>query len=124
MATAVVLFLCLSGTAAAAEAERLASAKRAFAALDSDGDQQVTYEEFATKKILVFSARDRNGDNYLGPEEVRLTPEQFSAVDRDGDSVISGLEFIDSPYGQFDAYDRDRSGTMDLQEFVEVLVGS
>ncbi len=123
LAAAAVLLSWLVGPAEAAEDERHKNARRAFTTLDIDGNAEVTYEEFSAKKILAFTGRDRNGDNYLEPDEVQITPEQFSALDRDADGKISGVEFIDSPYGQFDTYDRDKSGTVTQQEFVDTLVG-
>lgn len=123
LATAALLLSGLVGAAGAVEDERHKNARRAFATLDIDGNGEVTYEEFSAKKILAFTGRDRNADNYLEPDEVQITPEQFSALDRNADGKISGVEFIDSPYGQFDTYDRDKSGTVTQQEFVDTLVG-
>lgn len=122
-ASTVLFLLCLSGAAAAVDAERLEIARRAFATLDVDGNGEVTSGEFAAKKIIAFSAPDRNGDNSLGRDEVRFSPEEFNAVDRDGDGKISGLEFLESPYGRFETYDRDENGTIVLEEFVETLLG-
>ncbi|HXV23948.1 MAG TPA: hypothetical protein VED46_06795 [Alphaproteobacteria bacterium] len=124
LAAAVAFLLCLAGGGLAADAERLKSAQRAFATLDADGDQLVTFEEFASKKILAFSAPDRNRDNYLSSDELRITPEQFGSLDRDGDGKISGVEFVDSPYGQFEAYDSDKNGTITFEEFSDTLIGT
>jgi hypothetical protein len=91
--------------------------------LDMDGDKKVTDVEFAIRKIDAFSAPDRNEDNYLSQDEVLITPERFKIIDRNGDGKISGVEFIDSDYGQFPPYDADRNGTVDLQELTKVLAG-
>ena len=120
---AAILTIFVVGGASAAEDPRVENAKRAFAILDIDGDGKVTNDEFANRKIEAFSSVDRNEDNSLGPEEVRVTPEQFSKVDRDGDGKISGVEFIDSPYGQFAAYDADKNRVVDLQELTRLLAG-
>ncbi len=124
LAAMAVFLVHLAGGAVAADDERLEDARRAFTTLDADGDQMVTFEEFASKKILAFSAPDRNKDDYLSQDEIRITPEQFSSVDRDGDGKISGVEFVDSPYGQFDAYDRDKNGPITFEEFSNTLIGT
>jgi Ca2+-binding EF-hand superfamily protein len=120
---AAILMIVVAGAASAAENPRVENAKRAFAILDMDGDAKVTNDEFANRKIEAFSSVDRNDDNYLGVEEVHITPEQFSKVDRDGDGRISGVEFIDSPYGQFVSYDMDKNAVVDLPELTRLLAG-
>jgi Ca2+-binding EF-hand superfamily protein len=91
--------------------------------LDDNGDGKVTFEEFQARKILTFTARDENQDNSLSFNEVRITREQFDAVDRNKDGKISGLEFVDSPFGQYETYDLNKDGSIDLQEFIKVFVG-
>jgi Ca2+-binding EF-hand superfamily protein len=120
---AIFLLVCSAGAITAAEDPRVESARRAFSILDMDGDKKVTDVEFATRKIDAFSTPDRNEDNYLSEDEVRITPEQFKAVDRNGDGKVSGLEFINSDYGQFAPYDADKDGTVDLDELTRVLAG-
>src|SRR5437773_1395644 len=58
------LLLCVSA-AAIAQDTRIEIARRAFAMLDDNGDGKVTFEEFQGKKILAFTARDKNQDNRL-----------------------------------------------------------
>ena len=120
---AAIFMTWTMGAALAAENARVEAAKRAFAILDIDGDGKVTNDEFANRKIEAFSSVDRNEDNYLSEEEVRITPEQFAKIDRDGDGKISGVEFIDSPYGQFPSYDADKNGAIDLKELTRLLAG-
>ena len=119
----VITMLLGNGHLAAAEDPRIENARQAFATLDENGDGKVTFEEFASKKIIVFSARDQNQNNSLDRDEVRITREQFDAIDENKDGKISGLEFLDSPFGRFETYDLDKNGVIDLHEFTEVLVG-
>jgi Ca2+-binding EF-hand superfamily protein len=122
VSAAFVLLLCVSA-AAIAQDPRIEIARRAFAMLDDNGDGKVTFEEFQGKKILAFTARDKNQDNRLSRDEVQITREQFDAIDQNKDGMISGLEFLDSPSGQFETYDLDKNGSIDLQEFINVFVG-
>jgi len=111
------------GAPANAEDPRIQNARQLFKMLDDNGDGKVTFEEFQAKKILTFTARDANQDNSLSLKEVRITREQFDAIDRNKDGKISGLEFIDSPFGQFETYDLNKDGAIEVQEFIEVFVG-
>jgi Ca2+-binding EF-hand superfamily protein len=88
-----------------------------------NADGKITYTEFANMKIDAFSAPDRNQDNYLGTDEVLIVPDEFSTIDRNSDGKISGVEFIDSRYGQFEPYDSDKNGEVDLQELTRMLAG-
>jgi hypothetical protein len=119
---ATFLMVCAGGVLAAEDA-RVENARRAFSILDIDGDKKVTDVEFAIRKIDAFSAPDRNEDNYLSQDEVLITPERFKTIDRNGDGKISGVEFIDSDYGQLAPYDADKNGTVDLNELTHVLAG-
>lgn len=125
MRIAIVTFLivCSTGVGLAADGARVENARRAFKILDMDGDNKITYVEFANMKIDAFSAADSNEDNYLSDNEVLITPEQFKIIDRNGDGKVSGLEFIDSDYGQFAPYDADKDGIVDLNELTHVLAG-
>jgi Ca2+-binding EF-hand superfamily protein len=123
IAVAALLMLCAAGGTLAAEDVRVENARRAFSILDIDGDKKVTEVEFANRKIDAFAAPDRNEDNYLSAEEVLIGPEQFKKIDRNGDGKISGLEFIESDYGQLAPYDADKDGVVVLQELTRVLAG-
>lgn len=109
--------------ASRAENSRIEGARKAFAILDMDRDQKITFKEFAYRKMDAFSSVDGNKNGYLEEGEVMLAPEQFASADEDGDGHIRLLEFIDSRYGQFDIYDADSNGTVDLKEFTRNLVG-
>ena len=121
-ALALAMLLAL-GAPADAEDPRIQNARQLFKMLDDDGDGKVTFEEFQAMKILTFTARDANQDNSLSFKEVRITREQFDAIDRNKDGKISGLEFIDSRFGQFETYDLNKDGAIVVQEFIEVFVG-
>ena len=120
--SAFAIVLAVSAPANA-EDPRIQNARQLFKMLDDNGDGKVTFEEFQAKKILTFTARDANQDNSLSFDEVRVTREQFDAVDRNKDGKISGLEFVDSPFGQYETYDLNKDGSIDVQEFIKVFVG-
>jgi Ca2+-binding EF-hand superfamily protein len=122
MLPAAVLALC-AAEGRAAESSRMEAARATFGILDMDGDEKVTFKEFALRKMDAFSAADRNSDGNLEEGEVFLTREQFAGADEDQDGRVRLLEFIDSRYGQFDIYDGDSNGTVDLEEFTRNLVG-
>lgn len=123
LVAAACALAALTVAALAADDARMENARRAFKILDMDGDEKVTYVEFANMKIDAFSAPDRNEDNYLGQDEVFIAPDEFGTIDRNSDGKISGVEFIDSRYGQFQPYDADKNGEVDLQELTRVLAG-
>jgi Ca2+-binding EF-hand superfamily protein len=120
---AMLLIICSAGAGFAADDPRMENAHRVFKILDMDGDEKVTYVEFANMKIDAFSAPDRNEDNYLGQDEVHIATDEFGTIDRNSDGKISGVEFIDSRYGQFEPYDANKNGEVDLQELTRVLAG-
>lgn len=123
LGAASILLVLIGGGALGAEDPRVENARRVFSILDVDGDKKVTNTEFVLRKIDAFMAPDRNEDNYLTEDEVLIAPEQFGLIDRNNDGKISGVEFIDSDYGQFGPYDADRDGKVDLQELTRVLAG-
>ena len=119
----LVCIILLADVTMAAEDVRVEKVRDTFAILDINGDQKVTYVEFANMKIDGFMAHDRNKDNHLTQDEVAIPPEEFGKLDRTGDGKVSGGEFIDSRYGQFEPYDANKNGEIDLQEFTRVLAG-
>lgn len=86
-----------------------------FAAMDGDGDGQVTYGEFAswdpgfaqiadaqgrfdayvTASKIVYAFWDRDGDDSLNEREYRIAmSHDFRRADLDGDAVLTQAEFI------------------------------
>ena len=78
------------------------SLKEAFGGVDTDGDSNVSPEEYeaATTNLLAdvdFSSLDTDGDGVIGEEEAKQMPplsEAFHRVDTDADKLISEEEFV------------------------------
>ncbi len=64
-----------------------------------------------------FRALDRNGDNYLTPEEMPAKNRaRFMAFDKDGDGKVSEIEFSDGQLARFDHDDLNHDGTVTSEE--------
>jgi small-conductance mechanosensitive channel len=63
----------------------------AVALLDRDGDQKITFKEFAHRKMHAFSSADGNKDGYLEQREVMLETEQVASADRTVTGKSDGL---------------------------------
>jgi Ca2+-binding EF-hand superfamily protein len=111
-ATVLILAAALAGPARAAD-----DVEAIFAIFDSNGDGVIDRTEFDLNKIKVISALDRNRDDHLDRDEVKISDEKFQTADQDGDGKISGFEFVESPFGKFEAFDADGDGIITLEEF-------
>ena len=112
--TAAVLILAatLAGPARAAD-----DVEAIFAIFDSNGDGVIDRTEFDLNKIKVISVLDRNQNDHLDRDEVKVSDENFQTADQDGDGMISSFEFVESPFGKFEAFDADGDGVITLEEF-------
>ena len=88
-----------------------------FARFDGNGDGTIDRTEFDLNKILVIVALDRNSNDHLDPDEVKMSAENFAAIDTDGDGKISGFEFVESPFGKFESFDEDGDGLVTREAF-------
>ncbi|MDQ0394853.1 EF-hand domain-containing protein [Labrys monachus] len=95
---------------------------------DENGDGVVTCAEYADARRKLFARLDRNGDGYLGSDDV---PGRFAAriggregglaqaialLDKNGDGRISRDEFVAGPGLLFDRADTDHDGVIDARE--------
>ncbi len=111
-ATVLILAAPLAGPARAAD-----DVEAIFAIFDSNGDGVIDRTEFDLNKIKVISVLDRNRNDHLDRDEVKISDEKFQTADQDGDGKISGFEFVESPFGKFEAFDADGDGVITLEEF-------
>jgi Ca2+-binding EF-hand superfamily protein len=111
-ATVLILAAALAGPARAAD-----DVAAVFAIFDSNGDGVIDRTEFDLNKIKVISVLDRNQNDHLDRDEVKVSDENFQTADQDGDGMISGFEFVESPFGKFEAFDADGDGVITLEEF-------
>ena len=117
-ATVLILAAPLAGPARGAD-----DVAAVFAIFDSNGDGVIDKTEFDLNKIKVISALDRNRNDHIDRDEVKVSDENFQAADQDGDGKISGFEFVESPFGKFEAFDADGDGVITLEEFRAYVEG-
>lgn len=81
---------------------------RFFGLMDQDQNGTVSRPEFETGKGMVFMSIDNDDSQTLTPNEMRLTPEAFTALAGD-DGVVDGAEFQNSKLASFEAIDADKN---------------
>ena len=65
-----------------------------------------------------FRRLDRNGDDYLTPDELPLPDDTaIMSLDRDGDGRVSAQEFSQGMMARFDANDLNKDGTVTSNEY-------
>ncbi len=115
----VLLSACLLCAAAAPAWSQEPLVQRIFQELDEDGNGHVDRSEFLRRKIRLMNAHDADGDNYITPDESRVTETEFNKADVNGDGRLSGLEWIDARFTDFDAIDGNADGRLSLEEVEE-----
>lgn len=86
---ATLAALSLAGAVAAEEAP----AARGLAALDTDGDGEISKAEIAALNARRFQRLDLNGDGKITPDEMNaVTDRMFDAIDTNHDGKISRAE--------------------------------
>ena len=63
-----------------------------------------------------FRTLDRNGDDYITPEELPTRDSKLMALDRDGDGKISATEWSEGMLARFDKMDGNRDGSVTSTE--------
>ena len=115
--TAAVLILAAPLAGPARAANDVNDVEAIFAIFDSNGDGVIDRTEFDLNKIKVISVLDRNRDDHLERDELKISDEKFQTADQDGDGKISSFEFVESPLANFEAFDADGDGIITLEEF-------
>jgi hypothetical protein len=65
-----------------------------------------------------FRHLDRNGDDYLTPDELpRRDDPAITSLDKDGDGRVSAQEFSQGMMARFDADDLNKDGTVTSTEY-------
>ncbi|WP_296423671.1 hypothetical protein [Yoonia sp.] len=98
------------GTVTSSEASQHASA--GFSLFDSDGDDQITEDEYI------------DGGPFMAPVGRRSTERlyvnrvaRFKAMDGDSDDIVTLAEFMAKAQASFEAADADNDGTVTVWEF-------
>ena len=63
-----------------------------------------------------FRTLDRNGDDYLTPDELPSADSRLMALDRDHDGKISAAEWSEGMLARFDRIDRNHDGSVTSTE--------
>lgn len=79
------------------------SDKDLFFFFDENEDGLIERTEWDLRKMRIYTAVDRNGDEKVSPMEVPgISAEAFAIADTNGDGYLDGLEFNQAPFMQFD----------------------
>ena len=63
-----------------------------------------------------FRALDRNGDDYITPDELPTKDSKLMALDRDHDGRISAIEWSEGMLARFDRQDANHDGSVTSTE--------
>ena len=81
-----------------------AGTRELFDFLDANRDGVIDRTEWNIRKMRIFTARDQDRDDRLGPRDLpAVGPEAFAAADIDGNGYIDALEFNQAPFMKFEA---------------------
>lgn len=91
--------------------------ERRFAALDADGDGQISEQEYRDKRNEEFEKADRNGDGVVDRGEIRGLELLDTASDRKRKDLDQGryASKVDQAFAQFDD---DHDGAITSDEFM------
>lgn len=83
-----------------------------FASIDTDGNGEITKEEFEVHVKSEATAKDTDGNGKITADECG----NFEMLNTDGDDFISEEEFEAGHSMMFTKMDKDESGTVSLEE--------
>lgn len=92
-----------------------------FDALDADGDQKITREEFRRAAEQAFRQADKNSDGVIDTQEFAAidpaNPQRFKDLDVNGDGRLDKEEYKARMDKRFQQYDVNSDGVLDVSEF-------
>lgn len=83
-----------------------------FASIDTDGNGEISKEEFEAHIAVEFTEKDKNADGQITADECG----KFDMLNKDGDDFISDEEFANGHNMMFEKMDKDASGTISKEE--------
>lgn len=118
MRLAIVAAAFLLATPAMAQQARGA---QMLAAMDVNGDGQLTRAEAEAGRAAMFARLDADHDGYLSTSERAALAQRpmgrgLANADADGDGRISQAEFMGQPYRGFNRLDANRDGVVSTAE--------
>jgi Ca2+-binding EF-hand superfamily protein len=94
--------------------------------VDTNGDGQITKEEYVAYRDQEFERFDRNNDGNLGRDDfsnasrfrsaLGRLEDRIRSADKNGDGVLSRAEVHDAPTYMFDRADTSRNGSLSRAE--------
>lgn len=97
--------------------------KDLFVFFDENEDGLIERTEWDLRKMRIYGALDRNGDEQVSPKELPgIGADTFAEADTNGDGYLDGLEFNQAPFMQFD-FALGSKGPADLEAFKLFMVG-
>ena len=103
--------------------------KEHIAAMDTNGDGEISEAEVEAHREAMFAAIDTDGNGTLSQEELvahheakkaerraRMQAEMFSRFDKDGSGAVTKDEFEDRPMMMFERFDDDGDGVIIIDE--------
>lgn len=125
---AIPALACLALAGSAALAQQAAPGATALDRWDSNHDGRVTLAEVRAGRARLFDGYDRNGDGFLGANELGQGAPLGGArrnaqgalrpwLDRNGDGVVSRREFVDGAAAWMQRMDNDGNGVLTTGDF-------
>lgn len=87
-----------------------------FAAMDADGDEQLTLEEYMDVQLGQGADPDQRGPRYAQKQAEKEAA--FVAMDAEGNGAVSREQFLQYGAADFAAADADGDGYVTLSEFI------
>ena len=115
LSSSFVLMIALALPPLTLNAQEIALGEDALRALDTDGDDRISKEEWSAFTTFAFGAMDGDSNGTLGMGDVdpHLVTEDFQTLDANNDGVVTRTEFEKRMQIDFDAADRNGNGFID-----------